>query len=69
MQAGVAKLAYAQDLGFCGEIHAGSSPVTRTITEPIVDTIFNYRFVVFMSRSAVNTRVYNTPLHPFAKRG
>lgn len=33
--AGVAKLADAQDLGSCGAIHAGSSPVTRMKKSPV----------------------------------
>lgn len=38
----MAELADAQDLGSCGAIHAGSTPVTRTKTVTVVDTIFGY---------------------------
>ncbi len=32
-QAGMAELADAQDLGSCGEIHMGSTPIARTTSE------------------------------------
>ena len=47
---------------------AGSSPVTRTITEPTVDTIIDCRFVIFMRKTAVISRLFCFQMHPVSNR-
>ena len=55
----MAKLADAQDLGSCGEIRAGSSPVTRTKfkrhTHPLMvgAYAFSLRYEHFLSKIPV----------------
>ena len=63
--AGMAELADAQDLGSCEAIRVGSSPTTRTITGPTVDTIIDCRFVIFMRKTAVISRLFHLGMHPF----
>ena len=46
-------------------IRTGSSPVSGTITEPTVDTTIDCRFVIFMRKTAVISRLFRLSMHPF----
>ena len=62
----VVELADSLDSG--SSVHyarAGSSPASRTITEPTVDTIIDCRFVIFMRETAVIPRLFHLEMHPF----
>ena len=59
------ELADMRDLGSRAERRAGSTPVTRTITEPTVDTIIDCRLVIFMRETAVIPRLFHLGMHPF----
>ena len=59
------ELVDTQDLGSCAARRVGSSPTTRTITEPTVDTIIDCRFVIFMRETAVIPRLFHLEMHPF----
>ena len=59
------KLVDMRDLGSRAAMRWGSSPHTRTITEPTVDTIIDCRFVIFMRETAVIPRLFHLEMHPF----
>ena len=59
------ELVDTQDLGSCAARRVGSSPTTRTKTEPTVDTIIDCRFVIFMRETAVIPRLFHLEMHPF----
>ena len=44
----------------------GSSPISRTIIEPTVDTIISCRFVIFMRKTAVISRLFHLQMHPLS---
>lgn len=62
------ELVDTQDLGSCAARRVGSSPTTRTITEPTVDTIIDCRFVIFMRETTVISRLFHSEMHPFIYR-
>ena len=45
---------------------AGSTPASRTIIEPTVDTIISCRFVIFMRKTAVISRLFHLQTHPLS---
>ena len=59
------KLVDMRDLGSRAAMRWGSSPHTRTITGPTVDTIIDCRFVIFMRKTAVISRLFHLGMHPF----
>ena len=63
--AGMMELADMRDLGSRAAMRWGSSPHTRTITEPTVDKIIDCRFVIFMRETAVIPRLFHLEMHPF----
>ena len=55
----MAKLAHAQDLGSCGEILAGSSPVARTkVRESLIKSGFFPFLSTFFAPQMADTQTY-----------
>lgn len=59
------ELVDSEDLGSSAVRRVGSSPTTRTKTKPTVDTIIDCRFVIFMQKTAVISRVLHLRMSPF----
>ena len=45
---------------------SGSNPDTPTIIEPTVDTIISCRFVIFMRKTVVLSRLFHLQMHPLS---
>ena len=59
------ELVDSEDLGSSAVRRVGSSPTTRTKTKLTVDTIIDCRFVIFMQKTAVISRVLHLRMSPF----
>lgn len=59
------ELVDSEDLGSSAVRRVGSSPTTRTKTKPTVDNCIDCRFVIFMQKTAVISRVLHLRMSPF----